>query len=60
MPVRVPSLADYYAHRDDYVTRVCPERLNWGEYLGYHDLQEMGFSGNRVSIPGDWDYGEKE
>ncbi len=56
---RVVSYEDYKSHPQDYAQRTNPEKLNWGPYMKYHDLQDAGFSANRVSIPGDWDFDEK-
>ncbi len=56
-PVTVTaSIEHYYEHPDLYITRAHPERLNWGEYMNYSQLQDAGLNANRVSIPGDWDY----
>ncbi len=53
---RIASIDDYYAHRDDYAERACPELLNWGAWMDTADLEQARLSGNRVTLPGDWDY----
>lgn len=54
---RTASLEDYYAHPEDYVKRRDPpETLNWGKPMTFDELQSSPYKGNRVPIPGDWDY----
>ena len=38
------------------VQRRWPDLLNWGPWLDKTQLSQAGLKGNRVSIPGDWDY----
>lgn len=57
-PERVASLEDYQVNGKDYAVRACAELLNWGGWLSESDLVLARLSGNRVPIPGDWDYEE--
>ena len=50
------TLAHYYTNPEMYATRVNPERLNWGGPKSFEEMKILGLIGNRVSIPGDWDY----
>lgn len=50
------SLEHYQNNPDKYITRQEPERLNWGRWMGLHELEANKLKANRVSIPGDWDY----
>ena len=50
------SLEHYQNNPDKYITRQEPERLNWGRWMGVHELEANKLKANRVSIPGDWDY----
>ncbi len=54
------SLDDYLMRPDAYRRRYQPERLNWGEKLAPKELTQAGLRGNRIPIPGDWDFEEKE
>ncbi len=55
--VAKPSLQHYMDNPDMYYPRRDPQRLNWsGEIFSHSKLIELGLTGNRVSIPGDWDY----
>ncbi len=49
----------YYANPDRYATRTNPDKLNWGPLMTMDQLEQAGLKANRVSIPGDWDFGEK-
>ncbi len=53
---RIASIEDYYANRGDYAERACPELLNWGPWMSASQLATARLSGNRVTLPGDWDY----
>ncbi len=53
-----PSLAHYKANPSMYITRLEPEKLNWGTWMDSGQLASAGFKANRVFIPGDWDYVE--
>ncbi len=53
------TLEHYRANSDLYIERTDPDKLNWGKYMTYHQLQEAGLKANRVSIPGDWDFIDK-
>ncbi len=54
--VRIASIEDYHAHREDYAERACAELLNWGPWMNTSELKEARLSGNRGTLPGDWDY----
>ncbi len=54
--VRTASIEDYHAHREDYAERACAELLNWGPWMNTSELKEARLSGNRGTLPGDWDY----
>ncbi len=54
--VRIASIEDYHAHREDYAERACAELLNWDPWMDTSELKEARLSGNRVTLPGDWDY----
>ena len=53
---RAASLEDYQAYGSDYAQRADAESLNWGEYMSKDQLKTAGLRGNRVTLPGDWDY----
>lgn len=36
--------------------RTDPDKLNWGERMTFNELNQAGLKGNRIAIPGDWDY----
>ncbi len=57
---RIASIDDYHAHREDYAERACPELLNWGPWMNVGELSEARLSGNRLTVPGDWDYVPEE
>lgn len=57
---RIASIEDYYANRSDYAALACPELLNWGEPMSVSELSEARLSGNRIRLPGDWDYVAEE
>lgn len=52
------TLGDYHNRPSQYVERLEPDKLNWGEWMDTNELKKNGFKSNRVSIPGDWDYKE--
>ena len=54
----VASLEDYHKNPKDYALRGCAELLNWGPWMSKADLESARLSGNRVAVPGDWDYKE--
>lgn len=55
-PGRTASLDDYQAHPDDYAQREDAESPYWGAYMDAGQLKKAGLRGNRVSLPGDFDY----
>lgn len=57
---RIASIEDYHANREDYAERACAELLNWGPLMDEGELKEARLSGNRVTLPGDWDYDCKQ
>ena len=53
-PATVSPTADQLqAARDRHTD---PDKLNWGERMTFNELNKAGLKGNRVAIPGDWDY----
>lgn len=50
------TLEHYYSNPEIYATRTNPEKLNWGEPMSWEDMALAKLVGNRVGIPGDWDY----
>lgn len=48
-----PTPTQLQAARD---RRTNPDRLNWGKRMTFSELNKAGLKGNRVAIPGDWDY----
>ncbi len=50
------TLEHYLASPDKYIPRREPDKLNWGPWMDSHQLEQAGLKGNRVAIPGDWDY----
>jgi len=52
----IPSIDHYQANPDQYAPRTNPDLLNWGERMTFNELNKAGLKGNRVAIPGDWDY----
>ena len=55
---RKVSLEHYQSNPELYAQRTNPEKLNWGPYMTVEQLAVSGCKANRVSIPGDWDYGK--
>jgi len=52
----VASLQHYTDNPSMYVTRLEPERLNWGKWMTAAELDKASLKANRVSLPGDWDF----
>lgn len=50
------TLEHYQANPDQYAQRTNPLNLNWGKRMTLNELNQAGFKGNRVAIPGDHDY----
>ncbi len=50
------SLEHCHANPDMYASRADAKSLNWGKWLNKHELELSPYKGNRVAIPGDWDY----
>lgn len=53
---RTASFDDYWENPNDYVSRQEPDKLNWGAWMSSQQLSAAGLKGNRVTLPGDWDY----
>ncbi len=53
---RTASISDYWEHPNDYGSRRDPDSLNWGPWMDAIELAQAGLKGNRVTLPGDWDY----
>ncbi len=43
-------------HLEARARRTAPDKLNWGTHMTPDELHKAGLKGNRVPIPGDWDY----
>ena len=56
IPDRTASLMDYHANPTDYIPRLEPDKLNWGQWMTVSELERDGLKANRVTMPGDWDY----
>ena len=54
---RTASYQDTIDNPNDYAARALSmDDLNWGPYMTAEQLEQAGLRGNRVTIPGDWDY----
>ena len=54
--LRYACRLDYHVNRQDYIPRREPNSLNWGPWMDSSQLEQAELEGNRVAIPGDWDY----
>ena len=51
-----PTLEHYQLNPGKYVPRREPDKMNWGPWMNSQQLAAAGLKGNRVTLPGDWDY----
>ncbi len=60
MPTEIMASLDHYNDNPAlYVRRLEPDKLNWGKWMDSTQLELNKLKANRVSIPGDWDYQDK-
>ena len=50
------SYEHYISNPEMYTKRSTPDRLNWGIWMDEEELKKAKLVGNRVTLPGDFDY----